>query len=320
MENGASHAQSVFGLGGGVELALGVGAEVGAGTLVATGASSSGPPCAIRPPHANTETNAPVPNTPSIAPRMAVAYHSSCQRPVTSPSPLVDKAIGRGDHDGSTVGQPGSDARMALVIESAARTMKRPRRAFAMISVAAAVVLVGCQAILGIDPDSRHESAFCQAAAAFDSRCHVTDACEIAKTAACASNEAIASPGAVTAFVACGDLAPCPVDGTPTDAGSAYIDCLAAHYGAPSTLLTGVVAGYCTQCGAADIQSCTIGEVAQSLATYDDTILGHVRDECLAKSGTDDAGIAKSCANVTTCLNDIVNAADPPPAACGGDQ
>jgi hypothetical protein len=196
----------------------------------------------------------------------------------------------------------------------------RQRRAFAMILAGAAIALAGCQVVLGIDPDSRHEeSAFCAAFVAFDARCNVTDACDVARVAACASNEAIASPGAIAAYTACSALAPCTATDIAVDAGSAYVDCLAANYGAPSTLLTTLVGTYCVQCGAENIQQCTIGPVAQNLATFDDAVLTEIRDTCIAKNAqTEDGGTSDSCANFSRCTNDIVSAADPPPVACNG--
>jgi hypothetical protein len=194
------------------------------------------------------------------------------------------------------------------------------RRAFAMILAGAVIVLEGCQAVLGIDPSSRHEeSAFCAAVVAYDTRCNVNDACDVARLAACANNEAIASRGAISAYTACAPLVPCPGTDSGTDAGSAYVDCLASNYGAPSTLLTTLVESYCTQCGAENLPQCTTGLIAQSLATFDDAILAETRDKCFAtNAGKEDGGTGESCANFSTCMNDIVTAADPPPAACNG--
>lgn len=208
----------------------------------------------------------------------------------------------------------------AIAVVCFAVTMAgRQPRAFVTIVVGAALVLVGCQVVLGIDPDSRHESALCAAFVAFDTRCNVTDKCDLARVAACANNEAIGSPGAIAAYIACASLAPCAEADGGTDAGAVYEDCLAVNYGAPTTLLTTLVARYCTQCGAESMQPCVIGPVAQNLATFDDAILTEVRDTCLVTpAATDDAGTSASCANFTRCTNDIVAAAAPPPVACSG--
>ncbi|MEO8798418.1 MAG: hypothetical protein ABI551_11070 [Polyangiaceae bacterium] len=187
-----------------------------------------------------------------------------------------------------------------------------------MILGGAAFALGGCQAVLGIDPADRHQSAFCAAAAAYDARCSMTNACDVARVAACAEYQAIVSPGAISAYTACAALEPCS-GADASDAGTAYEGCLAASYGAPSALLTTLVGSYCAQCGAQNTLQCSMGPVAQSLATFDDAVLTEIRDTCLPKNAqAEDGGIAESCAGFTRCTNDIVAVADPPPTACNG--
>jgi hypothetical protein len=166
--------------------------------------------------------------------------------------------------------------------------------------------------------DSATQTPFCAAVAAYDTRCSLTDACDVARVAACSNDQAIASPGAITAYTACAAQEPCPGPSVSADSGTkAYDDCIAAHYGSPSSTLTTLVTDYCTRCGGANPSQCASGPVARALATYDDAILTEIENTCVAKDGgADDGGTGGKCAGFAKCARDIVVGADPPPAAC----
>jgi hypothetical protein len=165
--------------------------------------------------------------------------------------------------------------------------------------------------------DSASPDAFCTAVSGYATRCSLTDACDVAKVAACSADEAIASAGAIAAYEACAAQEPCPSASPPGDGGlKAYDDCLATHFGTPTATETSVVGDYCTRCGggAAD---CDTGPVARTLVTYDDAILTEIQTTCLAADGgADDGGPGGKCGNFAKCSRDIVAAHDPQPAAC----
>jgi hypothetical protein len=163
--------------------------------------------------------------------------------------------------------------------------------------------------------------AFCAAVAAFDSRCSLTDACDVAKAANCSKDEGVASAGGIAAYEACEAQEPCSGGVTATDDGGlkAYDDCLAAHFGTPTTAETSIVTAYCTRCGGGSA-ACDTGPVARNLVAYSDTILGEIQLTCLDRDGgADDGGIGGKCANFDKCSRDIIEAVDPQPAACNDE-
>ena len=166
--------------------------------------------------------------------------------------------------------------------------------------------------------DAPSADAFCAAVAAYASRCTLTDACDVAKVAACSADEAIASAGAIAAYTACAAQEPCPSASAVGDGGiKAYDDCLATHFGTPTTIEKSAVTDYCTHCGAGP--DCATGAVAQRLLTFDDAILTEIETTCLdSDGGLDDGGLGTGtkCGNFDKCSRDIIAAHHPQPAAC----
>ena len=163
--------------------------------------------------------------------------------------------------------------------------------------------------------------AFCSAAAAYASRCALTDACTTAKVAACTSAEAIASAGGIAAYEACTPIEPCP-GATPSGDGGgakAYDDCLVSHYGSPSATAETLATDYCSRCLPA-VGACSTGfydskSPSIRFLALNDATLEEIDKKCLSKDGGVEMG--PGCANdFTKCARDVVDAHDPPPAAC----
>jgi hypothetical protein len=169
------------------------------------------------------------------------------------------------------------------------------------------------------NPDSTSADPFCSALASYDTRCSLTDACDVAKSASCSTDEGFLSAGAIAAYTACAAQDPCPGASVGTDGGlKAYDECVAAHFGTPTTEETAIVGDYCTRCGggAAD---CDTGPVARSLVVYDDALLTEIQATCLTRDGGPDdggLGVGTKCGEFAKCARDIVASHDPPPAAC----
>ncbi len=169
------------------------------------------------------------------------------------------------------------------------------------------------------NPDSTASDPFCAALAAYDTRCTLTDACDVAKQASCSADEGFASAGAIAAYEACAAQEPCPGAAVSADGGlKAYDDCLATHFGTPTTEEQSIVTDYCTRCGGG-APECDTGPVARSLLVYDDAILTEIQATCLTRDGGPDdggIGVGTKCGGFAKCARDIVVAHDPPPAAC----
>ena len=165
--------------------------------------------------------------------------------------------------------------------------------------------------------DTGTPDPFCAALSSYDSRCSLTDSCDVAKLGICAQDESAASAGAIAAYEACAAQEPCPGSSSIGDGGlKAYDDCLATHFGSPTTEEKTIVAAYCARCGTGP--DCETGTVAQTLVTFDDAILTEIQDTCLDKDGgADDGGFGGKCANFGKCSRDIIFTHDPQPAACG---
>jgi hypothetical protein len=164
--------------------------------------------------------------------------------------------------------------------------------------------------------------AFCTAYSAYETRCALTDACDVARLAACTTDESISAAGAITAYEACATQEPCPGVAPSADGGlKAYDECLAAHYGTPTATAKMVVGDYCARCPSGGPGACDTGPVAQELLKYDDAILTEIDTKCIDRDGgADDAGggsVGGKCANFDKCSTDVIRAHDPAPASCG---
>jgi hypothetical protein len=165
--------------------------------------------------------------------------------------------------------------------------------------------------------DSPTGTTFCAATSAYYTRCNLTSACDVARLANCANDEAVASPNATAAYAACETEEPCPDD--TGDGGATYDTCLATHYGTPDSTLTTIVTTYCAKCDTGgNPATCDEGPIGRSLAVYDDAILGEIQSTCLsADAGGGDGGA--QCADFADCARSVVTAHDPQPAACGDE-